>query len=111
MKFVRGDTYCFKFQRKNENGEVIKEQPDQLYFTVKYDYGTKKIELQKSLKYNGITYSEEENMYHVRIENEDTRNMAYGSYVYDIQVITGDYVKTISKGEFILDKEVTFEYE
>lgn len=34
MEITRGDTFEFRFQRKNQNKEVITEKPDKMYFTV-----------------------------------------------------------------------------
>lgn len=40
MDITRGDTFDIKFQRKNKYKDVIKEQPDKMYFTVKQDDNT-----------------------------------------------------------------------
>ena len=35
MNLIRGDTLNLKFKRIDRNGEVIKEKPEKLFFTVK----------------------------------------------------------------------------
>lgn len=109
IKFIRGDTYGFKFQRKDWNNEVISDIADSMYFTVKKNHNTKDIILQKNLD-EGITF-DEEFFYHVLINSIDTRELKYGTYVYDIQVMVGNIVTTIAKGDFVLETEVTFDYE
>lgn len=107
MEIIRGDTENFKFQRKNKSEEVIKTKPDFLFFTLKDSYYSKEYLFQKRLD-KDIFYSEEDNYYRFTINPEDTDNLDYGSYVYDIEVITGDVVKTIAKGTLEIKEEVTF---
>lgn len=38
---------------------------------------------------------------------KDTDGLSFGEYVYDIEIINGDVVKTIKKDTFIIDSEVT----
>ena len=109
MEFTRGDTHSFRFQRKDANEEVIQSRPDYMWFTVKKNDKTKDVLIQKTLG-NGITF-DEEFYYHVLIKPEDTRNLGYGDYVYDIQVQTGDYVKTLKVEDLTLTSEVTFDFE
>ena len=108
MELIRGDTISLKFQRKTQNQEVITEKPDKMYFTVKNSYKHKEVRLQKSLTAGTIIYNEEDNYYYMTIEPEDTNDLNYGTYVYDIEVIVGNIVKTIAIGELKITKEVTF---
>ena len=107
MELIRGDTLKLKFQRKNKNGEVIKTKPDKLYFTVKSSYYAKDYLFQKSLE-NGISFREEDYFYRFTINPEDTDKLDYGNYVFDIETITTDTVKTIAKGTLEIKEEVTF---
>lgn len=107
MELIRGDTLKLKFQRKNKSGEVITTKPDFLFFTVKSSYYSKDYLFQKRLD-RDISFSEEDNCYRFTINPEDTGYLSYGSYVYDIEVITGDTVKTIAKGNLKITEEVTF---
>lgn len=104
MEFFKGDSYSFKFQRK-QNGEVIKSLPQKMYFTVKDSlYGGNKI-FQKTLE-NGITKSDDD-YYHILINPEDTDEMSYKDYFYDIEVITRNYKKTIASGILNFKREIT----
>lgn len=107
MKFTRGDTYKFKFQRKDVNGEPIMAKSEKMWFTVKQNYFTKNIELQKTLE-NGIEFTED-GYYHVTINPNETNQLMYGNYVCDIQVKNDDVVTTIYKGTLTLTEEVTFD--
>lgn len=106
MQFYRGDNFKFKFQRKNRNNEVITTLPKKLYFTIKNNNYEKDFLIQKTLE-NGII-KDEENYYHVEILPEDTNDLKYKEYVYDLEVITDTYKKTIASGTLLLKEETTF---
>ena len=106
IKFTRGDTYKFKFQRKDANNEPILVRAEKIWFTVKKNNKTSEKLIQKTL--NDIVF-DNEGFYHVTIEHEDTKNLKYKKYVCDIQVKNAGVVTTIFKDTIILDKEVTFE--
>lgn len=108
LQIIRGDTKFYKFQRKRKHdGSVITELPDKMYFTIKYDYNIDDVILQKTLD-NGIEYNEEESYYYITINPEDTNNLPYGKYVYDIEIIKNGIKQTISIGEILIANEVTF---
>ena len=104
MEFVRGDTEKYKFQRKDANGEVITTKADSIYFTVKTDGYSDDVLLQKTI--DDMTF-DSDYYYHFTIEPEDTDEMDYGTYRYDVEVIQ-DGVKKTTVGEFILTEEITF---
>lgn len=109
MIFTRGDTFDFKFQRRNKTTkEIITEKPDKMYFTVKENDKTNDVIFQKRLDNNTISYDEETYYYSITIEPEDTNDIDYGTYYYDIEIITGKKVKTIAKGTLSIDSEITF---
>lgn len=108
MDITRGDTFDIKFQRKNKNKEVIKEQPDKMYFTVKQDDNTVDTVFQKTLGDGSISFDSETYYYNLTIEPEDTNDLDYGTYYYDIEVIIGTKVKTIAKGTINITSEITF---
>lgn len=108
MIFVRGDTFEFKFQRKTKDKQVITEKPDKMYFTVKNNDTENDYIFQKSLGDNTISYDEETYYYYVTIDPEDTNNLDYGTYYYDIEIITNNKVKTISIGTLSITSEITF---
>lgn len=108
IDFTRGDTYAFKFRRLNADGEPIKEKTQNIWFTVKEDYETDDIVIQKTL--DDATF-DLDGYYHFIISSKDTRDLRYGEFVYDIQVENSGIVQTIAKGRFILESEVTTDYE
>lgn len=110
IRFTRGDTYAFRFQRKNANDEIIKTKAEKMWFSVKKSYTSSDILIQKTLD-EGITFNEEDYTYHVLINSIDTRDFKYGDYVFDIQVMNEETVQTIAKGKFIIENEVTTIYE
>lgn len=105
MTITRGDTGAFKFQRLDASGNVITTTPDAIYFTVKKSYDCDSFIFQKSL--SDMTM-DEDGTWHFVIAPNDTATMAYGSYIYDIEVTSGDYVKTIAKGRLVIEEESTW---
>ena len=51
---------------------------------------------------------DEEGIYHFTIEPKDTDKLAYGKYVFDIEVIDKNVKTTICRDEFKITEEVTF---
>ena len=105
---IRGDTKKIKiFRTKDKEGkEIIKEKVDNLFFTVKENDVTKEMLFQKKLSDNTITYTDD-GYYHIVIKPEDTDNLAYGTYFFDIERIIGDDVKTYVVGELEITSEIT----
>ena len=104
MRINRGDNKTFTFQRKDADGEVIAEKPNKMYLTIKQNEYEKQALIQKTFD-NGIRF--ENNTYYVDFVPEDTDDLSFGEYVYDIEIINGDIVKTIKKDTFIIESEVT----
>lgn len=105
MEFTRGDTHFVKFKRINSSGNDIEIEPKAMYFTVKHNEYDEEFIFQKTID---NFHKDENNFWHFVIKAEDTENLEYGDYFYDLEVITDDYTKTIAKGEITLTKEVTF---
>lgn len=104
MRIIRGDNKTFTFQRKDADGEVITEKPNKIYLTIKQNEFERKALIQKTFD-NGIRF--EEDTYYVDFLPEDTDDLNFGEYVYDIEVIDNDYKNTIKKDVFIIESEVT----
>lgn len=105
LEFIRGDTQIIRFALRNALGEPIELNKDaNLYFTVKKDYNSTKREFQKRYP-TDIKY--EEGYYYIEIASQDTAELNYGSYVYDIELKSGSYVKTLGLGTITLTEEVT----
>lgn len=108
IEFTRGDTCPIKFSLVDNNGTILELKPsDELYFTVKDNFNTTTEKLQKTYG-NGDITKEEDGRYKVVIEATDTANWNYGSYVWDLCLVSTDYTRTIAIGTLTLTNEVTF---
>lgn len=103
MRIIRGDSKTFTFQRKDKDKNVITEKPDKMYLTIKQNEYEKQALIQKTFD-NGIRF--ENDTYYVDFLPEDTDDLSFGEYVYDIEIINGDIVKTIKKDIFVIGSEV-----
>lgn len=108
MQMTRGDTFEFRFQRQTTDKQVITTKPDKMFFTVKNNTFLTDFLFQKSLEAGTITYDEDTYYYNVTIEPQDTNELSYGDYYYDIEIIDNGKVKTIAKGTLTIEEEVTF---
>ena len=104
IEITRGDTAQFKFQRKDNDGNPILSVATKVYFTIKKHYSFSNFVLQKTI--DDMTF-DEDGYYHFTINPQDTNELSFGEYEYDIEVIVDDYKQTISKGVFKITKEVT----
>ena len=100
LEITRGDTTAIGITVRGLDGA-----PMELYFSVKKNYNDKNYIIQKTLE-DGIT-DDGENRYVVRIESEDTETMTFGKYVYDFEITVNNSRKTLLKGDFIVDPDVT----
>lgn len=105
MVLIRGDTGAFKFQRLDSTGEPITATPTAMYFTVKKLYSCSSDVFQKTL---ADMTMDEDGTWHFIIAPEDTATLDYGTYVFDLEVTTADYVQTIAKGKLCIDEEATW---
>lgn len=108
LEFIRGDTQVIKFplMDKNENRVKLTEN-DNLYFTVKQNSNSEDVLIQKRYP-ESINYDDTSGYYFFTIESEDTSEMPYGTYSYDIELKSGTFVKTLGSGSITLTEEVTF---
>ena len=107
LSMTRGDTIPYHFQRKDNAGKPILTEAEKIYFTVKDTDLQQPVVLQKTIE--DMTF-DETGTYHFTIYPEDTNNLTYGTYTYDVEVrIESDnYTRTISKGIFELTDESTW---
>lgn len=99
MTIVRGDSARARFTLRM-GGEVYEmNEGDQISFGVKQSYGDNECLIEK-------TYTE--NPFVLAIDPEDTKPLAFGDYVWDLQFVTVDgFTKTlIAKKDFIVTEEV-----
>lgn len=90
-------------------GTQAPEAFDEIYFTVKKSANDRDFLFQKKLS-DGSIYEVETGKYQFTIEPEDTNNMAFGSYGFDIELIRTGTLKRTFCGEFVLTKEYTHYY-
>ena len=108
LEFTRGDTKKIKFQIKDANGNILRQlnsTNEEIYFTVKKSRNDEQFKFQKRYSEGDITYSD--NYYHIVIQSSDTEDLAYGTYLYDIEIKTDEFTKTIALGSVTLTDEIT----
>ena len=105
MKQIRGDTCQYNFKRLDSEGQPITTTPDGLYFTVKSSWYAEEPIIQKTIESMAM---DEDGTWRFTIEAADTKDLAYGTYVYDVEVVDDGSVTTISKGDFVLEEESTW---
>ena len=107
----RGDTKHLKINVRDSQEQLIDFDLDDVYLTVKKNFTDSEPKFQKSLSDGTITKSEN-GIYLATIMPADTDSLAYGRYVFDIEVIKGDKsaptFKTTKVGEFLIENESTF---
>lgn len=107
IEFPRGDTCPLCMTLKDSDGNVlIPTEGDEIYFTVKKNYTTQDVVLQK--KYSNDDFEVVDGVIKFVLSHSDTASLAYGSYNYDVQFKSNDYVKTILKGSITLTEEATW---
>lgn len=101
IEIIRGDTVHLevKITDQNENEYQLQED-DKLVFTLKKNCSTKDILIQKNIDLSSFTLS-----------HDETKNLSYGTYVYDVQLTqsNGDVTTVIPPDKFIVKEEVNFE--
>lgn len=105
VEFTRGDTQFLKFKLEDLEGNTIElTNEDNIYFTVKQNQHSKKILIQKkypdSMKYT-------DGYFYFTLDSADTANMNYGTYQYDIELKSKEFVKTLGLGTLTLTEEIT----
>lgn len=106
FELVRGDTTPITFSLKDAVGTDLEVAPDEIYFTVKQNYTKQDYIFQKRLTRGDITF--DNGVCSLILSHRDTATMKYGSYVYDIQIKSGDFYKTVCRGSITLDSESTW---
>lgn len=97
---IRGDTGVFDISiQAGDGNDVTLLDTDVLTFTIRKNSMTPRIVLQKVLKSTAL-----------QIAPEDTESLAFGQYVYDVELRRADgYVDTIiPPHSFTLMEEVTY---
>ena len=106
LSMIRGDSESIILSLKKDGDIIPFNQGDTVYFTVKQSSGTEKIMLQKI-----ITEFDEDGNCIIEIEPEDTKELSFRSYVYDIQLTdsNGRVTTIIPCSKFAIEAEVTYD--
>lgn len=100
ISLTRGDSAFLNVEITNDDGEIYElEQGDVCEFTIKKYTSSANVLIQKEVL-NG----------EIRISPDDTKNLEYGQYVYDVQVTmaNGDVATVIPPTTFNILEEVNF---
>lgn len=98
---TRGDNASLTVVITDDEGQTYELQSaDKLLFTVKINCNTDDIVMQKDISSSSV----------ISIVHNDTKDLVYGSYWYDVQLTTagGDVKTVIPPKNFNITKEVTF---
>lgn len=106
FEFPRGDTCPISFDLTDVDGNELKQENMEITFTAKKNYNTTEIVIQKRISSEEIKLEGKKG--YLLLNHNDTYNLNYGNYVYDIEVRSGDYYKTVAIGTFTLTNESTF---
>lgn len=105
LEFIRGDTCRFKFQIKYADDSIVKKDDIETLILTCRKYNSSKSPVLFSKNKDDFTYTDE--FYYCTIEPEDTQELAYGTYNFDIKcTLTDGYRKTF-KGSFTITEEDT----
>lgn len=106
----RGDYKKLSFLRHSYSGIVIQSEPKDIFFTVKTSNLVEDFIFQKKLSDNTITFDNQTCLYTFEILPEDTNNLTYGDYKFDVEVLVSDNKKkTICYGTLKIRPEITWE--
>lgn len=108
MKIVRGDDKSYGIFRQDKNGDVIKNQVDEMFITFKSNENTHTILFQKKLTTGDITFHEETGEYSFFIKGADTEQLPYGRYYFDIAIMEMNNKRTLMIGELEVTRHYTF---
>ena len=108
IKMPRGDYRKVKFQIKDKSGELANIDFKEIYITFKESTSTKEMLFQKRLS-KGDIVKNDDGYYHFEILPEETDNLDYAPYYFDIELYNDDpLIKQTVTGQLILTEEITF---
>lgn len=108
INMPRGDIRLVPFNVKDATGELSDIQFEDIYFTVKRNYFDQEPIFQKKLSTGEIETDGQGNFWFT-IHAEDTDNLSYGKYVFDIELVClAEGIKQTTTGDFNLTYEATF---
>ena len=107
ISMPRGDIYPVRFQIYETETEITHIDFTQIYMTCKKCAKDITPLFQKSLS-SGTIEKLADGDYQFRIEPEDTNNLPFGEYVFDIELIYEDQIKQTIFGTLRLCEEATY---
>lgn len=109
LSFIRGDSFPFKFDVTNKDGVIMdKTQIKSMILTCrKHASEDSKILFTKNI--DDFTFEDE--YYHGCFEPEDTQELNYGKYHFDIEVTSNSGYRKTLKSHFEITEETTIHKE
>ena len=110
LEFTRGDQFPVNFRVVDENQKVIlADDINEITLTCrKSPYKTSSILFQKKKSDKTIYFNENLEEWEFKILEKDTKDLSYGEYGFDIEIVIGDLI--ISKvGKINITNEYTME--
>lgn len=101
----RGDIRRVEFSVVDSTDQIFDKDFDEIYMTVKKSYNETDSLFQKKLSDGSI--QKEGDSYYFTIKSEDTADLKYGQYVFDIELVRGDVLKQTFLGSIKLTEEAT----
>lgn len=106
IELVRGEAFPIEFTLKDENNETI--QAEEIVVTCRRTpYKESPILFQKKLSEGYVEYDDGKYMFF--LEQDDTKNLEYGTYGYDIMVIYNNLIEKFV-GNITIKEEYNNEY-
>lgn len=112
ISFIRGDTFPMKFQiLDSERNVVPKSELETLYLTCRKFNSLDSPKLFQK-KIEDFVYDDEDGFYYIAFNPEDTRELEYGTYNFDIEATFKDgYVNTLKSSFEIIEETTIYEGE
>lgn len=107
IRMPRGDIRLERFVVNNRDDTVTNIDFTEIYFTVKKSSKNIDFLFQKRLSAGEIIKLADGD-YQVKIESDDTSDLSYGNYKFDIQLVYGNQLKETFVGDFVITDEITF---
>ena len=106
MNFIRGDTFSFKFLLKRKDELIPTKEDIKTLFITARKYPTKEapIIFQKTL--NDVEI-DNEGYCHGKFNPEDTEDLIYGSYFFDVVITLKNGYRKTRLFKFDLERETT----
>ena len=108
IKMARGDIKHFKIAVREGDGSLTNIPFTDIYFTVKRLYRDEGYKFQKRLS-NGTIMKDLDGYYEFSINPEDTNDLAFGEYAFDIELVDNGSIKQTTVGRLWLTEEVTYQ--